>query len=100
MLAVVRTGAPVSSSTRSSRHSESINGISFRASSGGGLSDTSSMYLSSPNSSRGIHIVNLFTRLLYSVTGRPDVTSADVLKVAERFEAWVTRDGVGAPVPA
>jgi hypothetical protein len=25
--------------------------------------------------------------------GKGDVTSADVLKVAERFEAWVTRDG-------
>src|SRR4051812_39176567 len=24
---------------------------------------------------------------------KPDLTSTDVLKVAERFEAWVTRDG-------
>jgi hypothetical protein len=27
---------------------------------------------------------------------KPDLTSADVLKVAERFEAWVTRDGDAA----
>jgi hypothetical protein len=27
--------------------------------------------------------------------GKGDLTSADVLKVAERFEAWVTRDGEG-----
>ena len=28
-----------------------------------------------------------------SPRAKPDLTSADVLKVAERFEAWVTRDG-------